>query len=375
MIDRIVQNTLLDNLVKQKVTVLTGARRVGKTELLRNIYAGRKEKTLWLNGEDADTLALLDERSVANYSRLLNGIDLLIVDEAHFVPDIMRKAKLMIDEIRPLHIILTGSSAFALVQNGEPLVGRSLSYELYPLAQLEFAKNENALQTKQNLEDRLVFGAYPELQQLQSAREKEFYLKELVNTYMLKDILVFENIRNAQKLRDLLELIARQIGKEVSLDELGRQLALSKNTVQRYLELIEKVFIIYKRRGFSGNLRKEVVKSKRWYFFDNGIRNAILNDFRPLALREDHGMLWENYITAERIKRNAYAQNVPQSFFWRTYDQQEIDIVEIYGDSTMSGFECKWGKAKTKIPAAFAQNYPEAAFEVITPQNYLDFIS
>jgi predicted AAA+ superfamily ATPase len=308
MIRRVLQKTIEDNLEKQKVTVLTGARRVGKTELLKAIKEKHQGQSLWLNGEDADALSLLAEQSVANYRRLLNGVRLLIIDEAHFVPDIMRKAKLMIDEIRPLHIILTSSSAFTLTQSSGALVGRSMSYTLFPLAQMEFNHHENALETKQNLPDRLIYGSYPELLHLETNREKEFYLKELVNTYMLKDILVFENIRNAQKLRDLLELLARQIGHEVSLDELGRQLALSKNTVERYLELIEKVFIIYRRRGFSRNLRKEIAKSKRWYFFDNGIRNAILNDFRGMAQREDKGMLWENYIASERIKRFAYRQ-------------------------------------------------------------------
>ena len=339
MVTRFLQKTIEENLEKQKVTVLTGARRVGKTELLRIIHEKNADHSLWLNGEDADTLSLLAEQSVANYKRILNGIRLLIIDEAHYVPDIMKKAKLMIDEIRPLHLILTSSSAFALIQSGDALVGRSLSYTLFPLAQMEFDQHQNALETKQNLADRLVYGSYPELEQLQTNREKEFYLKELVNTYMLKDILMFENIRNAQKLRDLLELLARQIGQEVSLDELGRQLSMSKNTVERYLELIEKVFLIYRRGGFSRNLRKEIAKSKRWYFFDNGIRNAILNDFRLLSQRDDQGMLWENYAIAERLKRNAYRQRLPQSYFWRTYDQQEIDLIEVYGNNQLSAFE------------------------------------
>jgi predicted AAA+ superfamily ATPase len=375
MIRRVLQKTIEDNLEKQKVTVLTGARRVGKTELLKAIKEKHQGQSLWLNGEDADALSLLAEQSVANYRRLLNGVRLLIIDEAHFVPDIMRKAKLMIDEIRPLHIILTSSSAFTLTQSSGALVGRSMSYTLFPLAQMEFNHHENALETKQNLPDRLIYGSYPELLHLETNREKEFYLKELVNTYMLKDILVFENIRNAQKLRDLLELLARQIGQEVSLDELGRQLALSKNTVERYLELIEKVFIIYRRRGFSRNLRKEIAKSKRWYFFDNGIRNAILNDFRGMAQREDKGMLWENYIASERIKRFAYRQEAYEGFFWRTYDQQEIDIVEVHASDNIIALECKWALTKSKVPVAFAKGYPNADYYTITSTNYLDFVS
>lgn len=370
---RLLAQTILQNIDKQKVTLLTGARRVGKTQMLQQIFDNYSKGKLWLNGEDADTLALLEVQSIANYARLLQDVQLLVIDEAHFVPDVARKAKLMIDNIKPLHIILTGSSAFNLIQNGEPLVGRSLSFELFPLAQLEFATQENKLQTKQNLEARLIYGGYPELEDMQTNREKEFYLKELVNTYMLKDILVFENIRNAQKLRDLLELIARQVGAEVSLDELGRQLGMSKNTVERYLDLIEKVFITRKRSGFNRNLRKEIVKTKRWYFMDNGLRNAIINDFSPLALRQDTGMLWENYVVSERIKRNAYVQYTPASFFWRTYDQQEIDIVETYGAS-LAAFECKWGKARPAVPVAFAQSYPEATFQVISPENYEEYI-
>jgi predicted AAA+ superfamily ATPase len=172
-----------------------------------------------------------------------------------------------------------------------------------------------------------------------------------------------------------LELLARQIGHEVSLDELGRQLSLSKNTVERYLELIEKVFIIYRRRGFSRNLRKEIAKSKRWYFFDNGIRNAILNDFRGMAQREDKGMLWENYIASERIKRFAYRQEAYEGFFWRTYDQQEIDIVEVHASDNIIALECKWALTKSKVPVAFAKGYPNADYYTITSTNYLDFVS
>lgn len=355
--------------------MLTGARRVGKTELLKSIYENRRSQSLWLNGEDADATALLSEKSISNYRRLLRDVNLLIIDEAHHVPDIMKKVKLMIDEIAPLHIIITSSNAFQLVQQGEALVGRSISHSLFPIAQLEFNEHEGLLETRQNLEDRLIYGSYPELEQLDSNREKQYYLKELINTYMLHDILLFENIRNAQKIRSLLELIARQVGHESSLDELGRQLSMSKNTVERYLELIEKVFILYQRRGFSRNLRKEIAKSKRWYFFDNGIRNAVLNDFRPLAQREDKGLLWENYIASERLKYIAYNQQITQNFFWRTYDQQEIDIVELHENDKILAFECKWSEKEVKVPSAFRKAYPQSEFRVVNRTNYLDFIS
>jgi predicted AAA+ superfamily ATPase len=203
--------------------------------------------------------------------------------------------------------------------------------------------------------------------------DKQRYLTELMNTYLLKDILVFENIKNPQKLKDLLKLLAFQVGSEVSHEELGRQLGMSKNTVERYLDLLTKVFVIYKRSGFSKNLRKEIVKSQRWYFFDNGIRNAIINNFSLAALRQDVGQLWENYILAERIKKNNYTQSEVNSYFWRTYDQQEIDLIE-EKDGKISAWEMKWKKQVVKVPAAFASSYKDAPFNVIHQENYLDWI-
>lgn len=371
MIKRLLQQHIEAKLNTQKVSLLLGARRVGKTALLQTIYRQYANTALWLNGEDADVLKLLEERSAANYERLLNGKTLLIIDEAQYVPDIGRKLKLMIDTIRPLHIIITGSSAFDVQQSGEPLVGRTIAYYLYPIAQCEL--NENLLQTKQRLEERLVYGSYPELWSIENANEKKQYLFELINTYLLKDILAFEDIRNPKKLKDLLLLIAHQIGHEVSLEELGRQLGMSKNTVERYLDLLSKVFVIYNRRGYSKNLRKEIVKSQRWYFFDNGVRNALTGNFSPLALRQDVGQLWENYALSERIKKNAYDKRIVNNYFWRTYDGQEIDLIE-EENASIQAFECKWTERSTKVPVAFKNAYPDAPFQVISRENYLDWI-
>ena len=373
MITRFLFQNIENELSRQKVTLLLGARRVGKTELLQDINQKMGSKCLWLNGEDADVQQLLEERSIANYKRLLQGHELLIIDEAQFVPDMGRKAKLMIDEIKPLHIILTGSSAFDIAEMGEPLVGRTITHYLYPISQGELMTQENALQTKQHLEERLIYGSYPEVVTTIDLQEKQRYLTDLVNTYLLKDILVFENIKNPQKLRDILQLLAYQLGGEVSLDELGRQLGMSKNTVERYLDLLSKVFVIYKRSGYSKNLRKEIVKSNRWYFVDNGIRNAIINNYAPLAVRQDVGMLWENYALSERIKRNEYKGENFKSFFWRTYDQQEIDLIEEKNGS-INAYEMKWKKEKSKVPVAFAKAYPEAGFKVINQDSYLDWI-
>lgn len=363
----------MTGLKKQKVTLLLGARRVGKTELLKQLEESQGSNCLWLNGEDVDVQQLLETRSVANYKRLLGGKTLLIVDEAQFVPDMGRKAKLMIDEIKPLHIILTGSSAFDVAQMGEPLVGRTITYHLYSVAQMELQATQTLLQTRQLLEDRLIYGSYPEVVTAQTLHEKQQYLNELVNTYLLKDILTFENIRNPQKLRQLLQLLALQVGGEVSIQELGVKLGISKNTVERYLDLLSKVFVIYQRGGYSKNLRKEIVKSSKWYFMDNGIRNAIINQFNPLAVRQDVGMLWENYAFAERIKRNSYKGEIVNSFFWRTYDQQEIDLIEEKG-SDINAFEMKWKDSSAKIPAAFAGAYPTASFQIINQDNYLDWV-
>ncbi|MBU3713332.1 MAG: ATP-binding protein [Ferruginibacter sp.] len=374
MVQRSIFNNILSRIYEQKVTVLLGARRVGKTSLLKSILSDYKEKALWLNGEDIIAASMLQERSISNYKRLLNGYNLLIIDEAQYLEDIGRKVKLMIDEIHPLHIIITGSSAFDLIQESEPLVGRTITYNLYPIAQNELSATENLLQTRENLNERLIYGSYPEVINLNEPSKKEQYLFELANTYLLKDILAFENVRSPQKLKDLLVLIAHQIGKDVSLDELARALSISKNTVERYLDLLSKVFIIYKISGYSRNLRKEVSKSNRWYFYDNGVRNAVINNFSLLATRQDVGLLWENYIISERVKFNAYNNNYVNYYFWRTYDQQEIDLIE-EKNNLIQAYEMKWKQNKTKVPIAFSKSYPEASFNKINQDNYLNFIT
>lgn len=371
-IERSVAQLLYKKVGTNKVLLLFGTRRVGKTHLINALESAFNVPQLHLNAEDADTLSLLEKRSVSNYQRLLNGIKLLIIDEAQVIPEIGKILKLMIDSFKDLTIIATGSSAFDLSnQTGEPLTGRSYTYYLYPIAQSEL--QENILQSKQNLDDRLVFGSYPEIFQLNTSDEKSAYLKNLVNSYLLKDILQFENIKNSSKIYDLLRLIAYQVGSEVSLDELGRQLGMSKNTVERYLDLLTKVQILFKLNGFSTNLRKEVTKSAKWYFFDNGIRNALINDFRLVPVRQDMGLLWENYCIYERIKANNNAQTDATYFFWRTYDQQEIDLIE-KRDQNIKAFELKYGNTNKKAPIFFTKNYPEAGFNVINRENYLDFI-
>ncbi|MGY3054518.1 putative AAA+ superfamily ATPase [Pedobacter sp. UYEF25] len=360
---------------KNKVILLFGTRRVGKTWFIENIIGEIAVEHLFLNGEDQDVQALLATRTAANYNRVLGNTKLLIIDEAQVIPEIGKILKLLIDSFKDLTIIASGSSAFDLSnQTGEPLTGRSLTYYLYPIAQVELNGIENGLQTTQNLEDRLIFGSYPELFQLTTITEKAQYLTELVQSYLLKDILMFENIQNSAKLFELLKLIAFQVGSEVSVDELSRSLGIAKNTVDRYLDLLSKAFIIYKVGGYSNNLRKEVTKSSKWYFYDNGIRNAIINDFRLLALRNDQGILWENYCFSERIKKMSYQQQNTRHYFWRTYDQQEIDLVEVKNEQ-ITAVDFKWGNQKKKVPGFFAKNYPDASFTIINKENYLEFIS
>ena len=363
-------------IVPNKVLILLGARRVGKTHLIKNYLKSLpSESYLQLNGEDKNNANLLKERSVANYKRLLANVNLLVIDEAQNIPEIGMILKLIVDSIEGIKIIATGSSVFDLSNNlGEPLVGRKNTLYLFPLSQIEFSEHENYMQTTENLEQRVLFGSYPELEQYADWESKEDYIAEIINSYLLKDILIFEGIKHSDKVYDLLRLIAFQIGKEVSLLELATQLQLSKNTVANYLDLLCKVFVLFKVEGFSRNLRKEVVKSSRWYFYDNGIRNGIINNFNKIENRNDIGALWENYLASERIKKQHYQKIRTNNYFWRTYDQQELDWLEEKGDN-LAGFEFKWNEnRKSKIPTAFAKAYPEASYEVINRDNYLEFV-
>lgn len=377
IIQRAVLKQLESKVLPNKVLLLLGARRVGKTELIKKYLENiPKEDYLQLNGEDIDDANLLKQRTVKNYSRLLMNVKLLVIDEAQNIPEIGLILKLIVDSIEGIKIIATGSSVFDLSNKlGEPLVGRKNTIYLFPLAQMEFSRHENYKETTQKLEERLLFGSYPELEQYQEWKDKISYIKEIINSYLLKDILMYEGIKQSDKVLDLLKLIAFQVGQEVSLQELARQLGISKNTVESYLDLLSKVFVIYKVTGFSRNLRKEITKSNRWYFYDNGIRNGIINNFSLLENRTDVGNLWENYLASERIKHQNYTQKSVSNYFWRTYDQQELDWLEEQ-NGQLNGFEFKWNeRRKSKIPTAFAKAYPEATFEVINRQNYLDFIS
>ncbi|GAB2491837.1 ATP-binding protein [Algoriphagus taiwanensis] len=373
---RAIQEVFEKKLRPNKVLMLIGPRRVGKTAFIRDyISRWKTEERLTINGDDVTDAALVQERSVANYTRLLAGKKLLVIDEAQHIPDIGMALKLIVDTIEGIHVIATGSSAFDLHQQvGEPLVGRKNTLYLFPLAQMEFKEREDYKTTLEKREERLIFGGYPELNQYPDWKDKQDYLYQIMNDYLLKDILMVDGIRNSEKLYSLLRLIAFQVGKEVSLEELGRQLSMSKNTVERYLDMLSKVFVVYRIGGFSKNLRKEIVKNSRWYFYDNGVRNALIQNFNRLNLRMDVGELWENYLAAERLKFQSYTQMRCNNYFWRTYDQQELDWVEEEGDQLRS-YEFKYSLNKSpKAPAAWSKAYPKAHFEVIHSGNYLDWI-
>jgi hypothetical protein len=374
-IQRLVTAKINQRLLPNKVILLFGARRVGKTILMNQIIEDFSGKSLVLNGEDSNTLAILEQKTIANYKQLLNNVDLLAIDEAQNIPDIGRKLKLMVDEIPGVRIFASGSSSFDLLnKTGEPLVGRSSSFMLFPFSQSELSVNENLVETIGNLENRLVFGSYPEVTLMNDNDLKKDYLRDVVNAYLLKDVLSIDGLKNSGKMKDLLRLIAFQMGNEVSYDELGRQLGMSKNTVEKYLDLLSKVFIIYRLRAYSTNQRNEVSKAGKWYFYDNGIHNAIVGNFNSLALRQDVGQLWESYLISERIKQNHYLALNKEFYFWRVYRGKEIDLIEIV-DNQINAFEFKWGDKMPKVPIAFANNYPEANYKVINQKNYLEFIT
>ena len=365
---------ILKKLQPNKVVILYGARRVGKTMLVKEILANVNEPILMLNGDDIHVHDKLSIRSIENYKQILGTYKLLYIDEAQKIPEIGLKLKLMIDEIEGLRIIISGSSSFDIHKNaGEPLTGRKYTFTLYTLSENEYTQVENNINKMDKIRERLVFGNYPELLQLPDRQDKVDYLNEMISSYLLKDILVYEHIKNSQKIFNLLRLIAFQIGGEVSLQELGIQLGISKNTVEKYLDLLSKVFILHKVEGFSRNLRKEITKNSRWYFLDNGIRNAVIANFNPLQARNDIGALWENYMISERLKYQEYRRISSNNYFWRTYEQQEIDWVE-ERDGSLFGYEFKWKEEKVKIPTQWKSAYPDASFELININNFSEWL-
>lgn len=373
-IQRFIKNDIIKHLKPKKVVVIYGPRQVGKTTLVKEIVAEIGGEYLFVSGEDIGANKWLSSQSIATLKKNIGTRKFLIIDEAQKIDQIGLNLKLIVDHIEDILIIATGSSSFELAnQIGEPLVGRKWTYNLYPISQLELSPTENLLDTQTSLADRLIYGSYPEIINAQGLEEKRMALIEIINSYLYKDVFAYSGIRKSDKIHSLLKMIAFQIGKEVSLNEVGNALNLDSRTVENYLDVLEKSFIIKRVFGFSRNLRKEITKTSRFYFLDNGIRNAIIGNLNDLDSRDDAGMLWENYLFMERTKKREYKKIYASQYFWRTYDQKEIDLVE-ERDGKLFGYEFKWGNKKTKPPKDWLNTYKEATYKVIDKENYLDFI-
>lgn len=361
-------------LQKGKVIVLYGPRRSGKTTLLHHLLEGRSGYKL-VSGEDRFVADYLSSQSIEKLKSFVGKSELLVIDEAQKVENIGLNLKLLIDHVPGLAIIATGSSAFDLARKmGEPLTGRKKVLRLFPLSQMELDQIESPEQRAAHLESRLLFGSYPEVVLMNSDEERKEYLLQLVQDALFRDILEYDGIKKARKLIDLLQLIAFQIGKEVSYNELATQLGMSKTTVERYLDLLEQTFVLINVRAFSRNLRSEISKNSRYYFYDVGIRNAVINNFNPINLRDDVGELWENYLVIERIKKQHYYGQLTNYYFWRTYDQKEIDWIE-ESEGKLAAYEFKWGNKMPKAPKLWKKSYPNSTFEVVNPNNYFEFIT
>lgn len=374
MLNRIIQSQIINDLKPGHVTGLFGARRTGKTVLMNQIKGQLdNNKILMVHGEDLDTAEVLASQRSRVLKNFVTGYDYLFIDEAQKIPGIGNNLKLMVDTIPEICIFVTGSSAFDLKQKiGEPLTGRSRFFNLFPFSYSEL--NEDFITTRKSIHEKLIYGTYPMVFLEQNFNEKRHLLEEIKNGYLLKDILELDNLKNSLFILNLLRLIAFQIGNDISYNELSRNLKTTVKTVQRYLEILEKTFIIFNLNGFSRNLRKEYSKTPRYYFWDTGIRNAIISNFNSIYLRDDKGKLWENYCISERIKKITYARQYVNFYFWRTYDQQEIDLIE-EENGKLSAFEFKFVDEEARIPKAFANAYPNARFKTINTYNFQEFLS
>jgi predicted AAA+ superfamily ATPase len=358
-----------------KVLLIYGPRRVGKTTLLQNFLKNTPLKYKLDSGDNTRTQEILSSQDFKQILSYVEGYDLLAIDEAQNIPNIGMGLKIIVDQAPNIQVVVTGSSSFELAgQVGEPLTGRKRTLTLYPLAQSELLSIHNRFELKEHLEDYLVFGAYPEVISASTQKEKIEVIAEIANSYLVKDILAFDRVKNSKTLLDLLKLLAFQVGSEVSLTEIGTQIGVDYKTVQRYLDLLEKSFVIVRLGGFSRNLRNEVTNKAKYYFMDNGIRNALIAQFNGVDKRNDIGQLWENFIFIERLKHRSYNSIYANMYFWRTYDQQEIDLVEEH-DGNLFGYEAKWSTGKKIVPPKnWVSGYPDANFETITPENYQNFI-
>jgi len=375
-IQRLLLSQLQDTIIPGKVLVLYGPRQVGKTTLAKDLLSLVSLRSRFVNADELVYREALASQSRQKLGEVLGDAEFLVIDEAQRVPEIGLNLKILIDSFPQAVILATGSASFDLANKiSEPLTGRKLTFNLYPISYSEIRQTIGALEARAQLERWLVWGSYPVIATTDNPIMRERLLGELVGSYLYRDILDMEGIRRAEKIVDLLRLLAFQIGQEVSFAELAASLALNRQTVERYLDLLEKVFVIFKVGGFSRNLRKEVTKNPRYYFYDNGVRNSLIQNFNPLALRNDVGQLWENYLLMERRKANQAAGRTVNAYFWRTYDQKEIDCIEEHGGK-LYGYEFKWqsGEIRRATRSEFLNAYPGSELKTINRENFEGFL-
>lgn len=374
-INRTLEQKIIHSLqYNREVVVVYGARQVGKTTLIHNVLHQLKLKTLFINADEIQFHEVLNSRNKIRLQNLVSGYDVLFIDEAQQIEHIGINIKILYDTIPDLKIILSGSSSFDLANKvQEPLTGRTVSFMLYPLSYKELTAIYNPFELDLQLQNYLVFGAYPKLLHLKTNDEKVQMLRELTSSYLYKDVLQLTQIKHADKLQQLLKLLAYQIGNLISVHELSNQLKISSETVERYLDLLEKSFVILRLNGYSNNLRKEIAKQGKIYFYDLGVRNMLINNFSHIDERQDVGALWENFCIMERIKKMNYTGKNVNNYFWRTYTGAELDFVE-EKDGKLSGFEFKWGNKNIKAPKTWLETYQNAEFQLINRENYQEFI-
>jgi len=375
-IKRAVEESIKSSLFKSKVIIVYGARQVGKTTLVKSIASGLNQPFSYLNCDENDILNQLQNADTSSALKAIVGNNkLVIIDEAQRVKNIGLKLKLLVDNYSDQQIIATGSSSFELSNEiNEPLTGRSFEYWLFPFSLSEIVAQKSSPEFNRELENILIYGLYPDVYQTTSIEDKSLRIKYLANNYLYKDILKFNDLKSSGAVLKLLQALALQIGNEVSYNELASIVGISKQTVENYISLLEKAFIIFRLSPYSTNLRKELGKLRKVYFLDLGIRNAIINNQNGLNLRDDIGKLWENFIIAEKYKAQFGPGFKTNFYFWRTYDQQEVDLVEDRGGK-LQGWEIKWTDKKGKIPSTWAENYPKASWEIINRDNYIDTLS
>ncbi len=367
----IVKNELSET---KKIVILYGARQTGKTTLSNEILDNLKGKILKVNADELRFVDILSSRDLRKLELFTQGYDLLFIDEAQRIQDIGINLKIIHDNIPEMKCFVTGSSSFDLANKiKEPLTGRTSTYTLFPISLLELGKNHNTFELQNRMEEFMIYGMYPDIFNNNSYQKKEKYLRELSSSFLFKDIFDISSIRNTSKIRDLLRALAFQIGSEVSLNELGNSLGLSQETVNTYIDLFEKSFIVFRLKGFSRNLRKEISKRDKIYFWDLGIRNTLINNFSSFTFRNDIGALWENFMISERMKYLSYSEIFASSYFWRTYTGAEVDYVEEH-NGKLDAYEIKYKKAKQKAPKTWIENYSNN-FKCITYDNFWEFVS